>query len=73
MNDEQLQALLKGVCQHLGEHFTSIQIIATKHDHETGESDLLHAGYGDQFARVGATTAWLDVMEFLTISDGEGE
>ncbi len=71
MNDEELQGMLKKHCQQLEEHFGSIQIIATRHDHDSGETALIHAGTGCQFSRVGAVQAFLDVMEFLSISDTE--
>lgn len=51
MNRDELQALLTKVVQDLGEHFDSVQIIATHYEGETGTTRPFTSGIGNWYAR----------------------
>jgi len=56
MSDDELTKMLDDVLDRLGEHFDSVQIIATKCERGTKH---YHRGTGDFYARRGAVDKWL--------------
>lgn len=53
-------ARIKAAVESLGEHFSSVQILATKHDPEAENGTVSYAwGSGDWFARYGVTNEWI--------------
>ena len=56
MSDDDLTKLLDRVLDQLGEHFSSVQIVCTKHE---GGTKHYHRGVGDFYARRGAADKWL--------------
>lgn len=55
-----LTAMLERHAAQLGEHFSSVQIIATEHTHDGTRRHA--AGNGDYYARMGAAKSWLDAQ-----------
>jgi len=50
-------ATLHAHAASLAEHFGSVNIIVTRYEHEITE--IMAAGQGDYYARMGATEHWL--------------
>lgn len=60
LSPEESYAMLKDAAQRLGEHFDSVQIIATLHDEtELGGTVTQSAGTGNEYARHGSVREWL--------------
>lgn len=57
--DQDLQ-LLKNHLEQLGEHFDSVQIFATRHEHGTLDGTVtVQLGTGNWYARYGQIHEWL--------------
>lgn len=54
---------LKNKVAHLMEHFDSVQVFATKTDHDAHETRLYDCGRGDWYARFGAAKMWVKTEE----------
>jgi hypothetical protein len=52
----------------LSEHFDSVQIICTKHEH--GRTGLFHAGCGNRYARLGSAREFLHINDPPPIAEG---
>lgn len=59
MSRDELIAILDKHLDQLGEHFTSVQIIATNHESTATGTTHFARGLGDFYARRGATDRWL--------------
>jgi hypothetical protein len=61
MNEQKsAEAHMEAALDYLKEHFDSIQIIATRHDDETGLTHSLRRGRGNYYARLAACREWVD-------------
>jgi hypothetical protein len=69
---EALDAMLKRHVNQLAEHFSSIQIIATRLEPD-GDTVKFQRGSGDWYARRGAAEYWLDQNQPARIEDSEDE
>ena len=63
--EESSLAMLEGHASQIMEHFDTVQIIATRHNPETG-TGLAHVGRGNHYARVGACREWMMKMDTET-------
>lgn len=59
MTNEELTELLDKVLDQLGEHFSSVQIVATIHESTATGTSHYSRGLGDFYARRGAVDKWL--------------
>lgn len=53
-------AILKKHCIQLSEHFDSVQIFATRHDHDEGRTLKANRGHGNWYANFGCVSEWVD-------------
>lgn len=64
MEPAELCTLLKRVCVQLREHFTAVQIVATRHSEDPAHGDehteRFAVGKGDWYSRTAAVREWLD-------------
>ena len=65
---EKLREMIKQHAQQLGEHFETVQILATRPDSIDGEcfTQRWDVGVGNHYARFGQATLWLEEQaEFI--------
>jgi hypothetical protein len=68
-DSDMLVALIQAQADRLGEHFDSVQIIATKIYSGNDDYVRFNAGNGNYYARLGSTDEWVRVQKQKAISN----
>ena len=63
--------IIERALQQLGEHFSSVQIVATVEDGES--TTMFHDGVGNYYARYGSVKEWVAIEEAQAIEDEEDD
>ena len=61
--EEHSRAVMQAAGMALVEHFDAIQIVATRVDPDTGQTQLYAYGVGNEFARISAADEWVATCE----------
>lgn len=61
--EAQLSNEVERAVSMLMEHADTVQVFASRYDHETGETHTFDAGAGHWFARLGQVSEWLGSAE----------
>lgn len=57
---EELHKQINRILAQLGEHFDSVQIIATRHNPSDGSTQTMERGVGNYFARMASVQSWYE-------------
>lgn len=63
MTSEQRHKILSAALTALSEHFDTVQIVATRVDIDSEQTDLYAAGNGNEYARIASMEEWLTAVE----------